>query len=130
VSLSSDISPSWLFRLHNKVYNCTCMLIPPFHLNASLQYFRHKTAEHSGRAVRHELFSFARTLRSLVRIPLRAWIFVCVYSVFVLSCVGSAALRRAVPHSRSSTDCLRIRNGSETKRFTDALCPRREQQIR
>jgi hypothetical protein len=31
----------------------------------------------------------AWTLGSWVRIPLEAWMFVCVYSVFVLSCVGS-----------------------------------------
>jgi hypothetical protein len=32
----------------------------------------------------------ASTLGLWVRIPLEAWKFVCVYSVFVLSCVGSA----------------------------------------
>jgi hypothetical protein len=31
----------------------------------------------------HEMSSFARTLRSLVRIQLKAWMSVCVYSVFV-----------------------------------------------
>jgi hypothetical protein len=31
----------------------------------------------------------AWTLGSWVRIPLEAWMFVCVYSVFVLSCAGS-----------------------------------------
>jgi hypothetical protein len=31
----------------------------------------------------------ARTLGSWVRIPLEAWMFFCVYSVFVLSCVSS-----------------------------------------
>jgi hypothetical protein len=34
--------------------------------------------------LRHELSSFARTLGSWVRIPLDAWMSVCVYSVFVL----------------------------------------------
>jgi hypothetical protein len=33
--------------------------------------------------------SLSRTLGSWVRIPLKAWMFVFVYSVFVLSCVGS-----------------------------------------
>jgi hypothetical protein len=33
--------------------------------------------------------SLARTLGLWVRIPLKPWIFVCVYSVFVLSSVGS-----------------------------------------
>jgi hypothetical protein len=35
------------------------------------------------RCRRHELPSPARTLESWVRIPLKAWMFVCVYSVFV-----------------------------------------------
>jgi hypothetical protein len=35
------------------------------------------------RGLRHELSSPARTLGSWVRIPLKAWIFMCVYSVFV-----------------------------------------------
>jgi hypothetical protein len=37
--------------------------------------------------LRHELSSLARTLGPWVRIPLKAWMSVCVYSVFVLSCV-------------------------------------------
>jgi hypothetical protein len=39
------------------------------------------------RGLRHELSSLARTLGLWVRIPLRAWMSVCIYSVFVLSCV-------------------------------------------
>jgi hypothetical protein len=39
------------------------------------------------RGLRHELSSLARTLGSWVRIPLEAWMSVCVYSVFVLFCV-------------------------------------------
>jgi hypothetical protein len=38
------------------------------------------------RGLRLELSSSARTLWSWVRIPLKAWISVCVYSVFVLPC--------------------------------------------
>jgi hypothetical protein len=41
------------------------------------------------RGLRHEMSSPAWTLGSWVRIPLEAWMFVCVYSVFVLSCVSS-----------------------------------------
>jgi hypothetical protein len=41
------------------------------------------------RGIRHELFSLVRTLGSWVQNPLKAWMFVCVYSVFVLSCVDS-----------------------------------------
>jgi hypothetical protein len=46
-----------------------------------------------------------RTLGSWVRISLGTWMFVYVYSVLVLLCV--AALRRADPHPRSPTDCVK-----------------------
>jgi hypothetical protein len=41
------------------------------------------------RGLRHEMSSSARTLGSWVWIPLEACMFVCVYPVFMLSCVGS-----------------------------------------
>jgi hypothetical protein len=41
------------------------------------------------RGLKHDLSSLARSLGSWVRIPLNAWMTVCVYSVFMLSCVGS-----------------------------------------
>jgi hypothetical protein len=41
------------------------------------------------RRLRHELSSLARTLGSWVQIPLEAWVSVCVYSLFVLSCIVS-----------------------------------------
>jgi hypothetical protein len=44
----------------------------------------------------------ARTLGSWFRKPLDAWMSVCVYSVFLLSCVQVAALRRADPPSKKS----------------------------
>jgi hypothetical protein len=60
---------------------------------------------------RHELSSPARTLGSWVQIPLEAWMSVCVYSMFVLSCVQIAALRRADPPSKESDRlCKRSRN--------------------
>jgi hypothetical protein len=61
-------------------------------------------AHHSGRprCLKHELSSLARTLELWVRIPLKAWMSVCVYSLFVLSCVQVAALRRADPSSKKS----------------------------
>jgi hypothetical protein len=43
--------------------------------------------------LRRELFSLAETLGSWVRILLKAWISVCVFSVFVPSCVQVAAYR-------------------------------------
>jgi hypothetical protein len=39
------------------------------------------------RGLRQEPPTFAWTLGSWVRIPFKVWMFVCVYSVFVLSCV-------------------------------------------
>jgi hypothetical protein len=35
------------------------------------------------RGIRHELSSLARTLGTWVGIPLKAWMSVCIYSVFV-----------------------------------------------
>jgi hypothetical protein len=56
------------------------------------------------RGLRHELSPPAQTLGSWVRIPLKAWIFVCVYSVFVLSCLPWDGL---IPRTRSPTDCVK-----------------------
>jgi hypothetical protein len=47
---------------------------------------------------------------------------VCVYSVFVLSCVGSGLPTGWFPVQELLPGVLRLRNLSETKRFTDALC--------
>jgi hypothetical protein len=53
----------------------------------------------------------AQKLRSWVHIPIEAWAFVCVYSVFVLFCVQVAALRRADTLSKVSYRlCKRSRN--------------------
>jgi hypothetical protein len=54
----------------------------------------------------------SETLGSWVRIPLKAWISVYVYSLFVLSCVQVAALRRAdLPSKESYRLCKRrLRN--------------------
>jgi hypothetical protein len=56
------------------------------------------------RGLRHEPSSPAQTLGSWVRIPLEAWISVCVYSVFVLS------LRADPPSKESYRLCKRLRN--------------------
>jgi hypothetical protein len=58
------------------------------------------------RGLRHELSSPARTLVSWVRIPLKAWMYVCIYSVsYVVLCVGSGLATGRSP-SKESTDCV------------------------
>jgi hypothetical protein len=62
-------------------------------------------------SLRHELFSPAQTLGLWDRIPLESWMFVCICSVLVLSCVQVAALRRADPPSKEPYWlCKRSRN--------------------
>jgi hypothetical protein len=64
------------------------------------------------RGLSHEMSSPAWTLGSWVTISLQAWMFVCVYSVFVLSC-EVAALRRADHSSKESYQLsisVRLRN--------------------
>jgi hypothetical protein len=58
------------------------------------------------RGLRHGPSSPARTLGSWVLIPLKAWISVCVHSVFVL---GSGLCDRLMPCPSSPTDSLRLR---------------------
>jgi hypothetical protein len=63
------------------------------------------------RGLRHELSWPPQTLGSSVRIHLKARMSVCIYSVFVLSSVQIAALRRADPQSKESyLLCKRSRN--------------------
>jgi hypothetical protein len=66
----------------------------------------------------HEPSSPARKLGSWARIPLEAWVFAYVYSV----CVGSGLAKGWPPSKESCRLCIGLRNWSETKRFTDALC--------
>jgi hypothetical protein len=69
--------------------------------------------------LRQELPSLPRTVGSWVRIPLKAWISVCIYSVFVL---GSCLATGWSPVQGVLPTLLGLRNWNETKRFTDALC--------
>jgi hypothetical protein len=63
------------------------------------------------RGLSHEVSSPAQTLGSWVRIPIKPWMSVCVYSVFVLFCVQVAALRPADPPFKESYRlCKRTRN--------------------
>jgi hypothetical protein len=68
------------------------------HTNQSWSYLNHLVYMHVcvcpsqwPRGLRHELSSLARILGSWVRIPIKAWLFVCVhlFCVYVVLCVGS-----------------------------------------
>jgi hypothetical protein len=76
------------------------------------------------RGLRQEMSSPAQTLGSWGRIPIRTRISLCIYSV----CVSYRPCDGLIPRPRSPTDCLRLRNWSETKRLTDVLCSKWEQQ--
>jgi hypothetical protein len=68
-------------------------------------------ADHSGRCgLRHELSSLARTLGMWVRIPLKAWMSVYIYSVSVVLCVGSGLPTGWSPSKESYRLCNRSRN--------------------
>jgi hypothetical protein len=91
--------------------------------SAQRKYFTH-VLEGYGRSqwprgLRHEPSSTARTLGSWVRISLKLWVPLCVYSVPVLFCVELVALRRADPQTKGSYRlCTRLRNlrcGRNTK---------------
>jgi hypothetical protein len=65
----------------------------------------------------------AQTLGSWVRILLESWMSVCVYSVFVLSCMQVADFRRTNPPSK---ECYRLfigirnrKSGQGPKRAVD-----------
>jgi hypothetical protein len=64
------------------------------------------------RGLRHELSSLVQTLGSWVRILIEAWMPVCVYSMFALSCVYVLALQRA-DHSSTKSYRLCIDQGIE-----------------
>jgi hypothetical protein len=52
--------------------------------------------------------------------------FICVYSVFVLSCLGRGLAKGWFPVRGVLPTVLGLRNWSETKRLTDALCSKAE----
>jgi hypothetical protein len=77
------------------------------------------------RGLRQELSSPAETLRSWVRIPLEAWMSMCVYSVCAVLSVQLAALRRADPPSKESYRlCKRSRNWKVAKVQQRAVEPK------
>jgi hypothetical protein len=75
-------------------------------------------------SLRRELSLLARTLGLWFRIPLKAWMSACIYSVFMLSCIGSSLAMGWSPIYGVLLAVLGLRNWSETKCFMDALCSR------
>jgi hypothetical protein len=65
--------------------------------------------------LRHEPCSPARTLGSWVRIPLEAWMFVCVYSVCVVLCIGSGLVTGWSPSKESYRMCIDQETGKAAK---------------
>jgi hypothetical protein len=80
------------------------------------------------RGLKHELSSLARLLGLWVRIPLEAWMSVCVYSVFVLGSgltTGWSLIIGVIKHNKSSKVSVQgLVFVAHTKRFTDAICCR------
>jgi hypothetical protein len=79
-----------------------CSNINFFSLFFFIWWFRSLCSLQWLHGLRHELSLLARKLGSCVRISLKAWMSVCVYSVFVFFCVQVEALRRADPPSKES----------------------------
>jgi hypothetical protein len=98
-------SASWLRPVCGGFHNLTHFNCAPFFASCCRHRVLTVTCLETCRCaayLRRKLSSPAQLLGSWVRIPLKAWMSVCVYSVFVLSCVQGAALRRADPPSKES----------------------------
>jgi hypothetical protein len=101
-----------LFSFHSKTFLCMRRQVNKIMLWTYIfhRYIFQRRSQWP-RGLRHEPSTPARTLGSWVRIPLKAWMSVCFYSVFMLFCVQVAALRRAYPPSKESYRlCIGLRN--------------------
>jgi hypothetical protein len=79
------------------------------------------------RCLRYEQLSLFQTLVSWVRIPLKARMSVCIYSVFVLCCVYVAASRRVdSPSKESCRLCIGLRNWKSGQGPTKGLQSHRQ----
>jgi hypothetical protein len=84
--------------------------------------FRNMRRSQWANGLRHEMSSPAQKLGSWVQIPLETWMSVCVYSVFVLSCVQEAALRRTDPPSKEYYRlCKKIKKLKKRQRANKGL---------
>jgi hypothetical protein len=96
------------------------------------RFFTHASTTYSWsqwpHGLRHEMSSLARILGLWVRIPLKAWMFFCVYSMFVFPCVGSSLAMAWSSVQGVLSTVLGLRHWSETKRFTDAYAPKWKQE--
>jgi hypothetical protein len=72
--------------------------------SAVARYSRRACRSHWPRDLRHEMSSLPQTLWAWVRIPLEAWVSVCVFSVYVF-CVGSGHATRLITRARCPTNC-------------------------
>jgi hypothetical protein len=73
------------------------------------------------RLLRHALSPPAQTLGSCVRFPLVSWIYLCVYSVFVLFCMQVAALRWASSHTDSVKWLIKWKRGQFPTKYCRAI---------
>jgi hypothetical protein len=110
LATSSDDGQRWQKHIKEKFYILPLNLLQ---LRALINYSCRDTEGRSQwqHGLRHEHSSPARILGSWIRIPLEAWMSVCVYSVFVLLCVEVEALRQAdSPSKESYRLCLGLSN--------------------
>jgi hypothetical protein len=108
----SFLSPPVSYIIRN--FGKPIALLVTFTLVPCLAYYstlKMEDRSHWPSSLRHELSSLAGTLGSWVRIPLKAWMSVCVYSVFVL---GSGLSTGWSPVQGVLPTVLGLRNWSET----------------
>jgi hypothetical protein len=88
ITSASPQSPSPIIRgRYNRPVVAAVPKVPRHKLKNNVRYFLCRSQW--PRSLRNELSSPAQTLRSSVRIPLQAWMFVCFHSVFYYLCDGT-----------------------------------------
>jgi hypothetical protein len=122
--ISFLVKPMQQIRVVNKLTKYDLWPCQPIKVSAFIFISLHKLWSRSRwpRGLRNEPSSPARIPGSWVRIPLKAWMSVGVYSVFVSSCIGVGLATDWSPVPVALLTVLSLRNWSETKRFSDALC--------